>query len=835
MNQKIRISQGIKYIMIGIAVLIFLLIWPMDVIHKTEVSKSDEKILSTSDPISVENNGTQMFIAEGNYLEAVELYVANDMREQIITFRVYDGAYQQLWETFYTVDSRAKFPGFLKIDIGMEMQEGWEYYYTVEGLTTDLLLYYEDNNESTSFANGTFLYGGDEMPGINLVIRYVYTESFSWWMVLIFAVLLLLGAKGACVLTDCLFEKKLAAKDKEITVQQLIQYIANPITAITMLAALFFVYPKKVFGVGAVNYGFYYIGIVLASAVLFYGINYKRKGMEPFISKEQVKRDWSLWLMMIAFAGVLWSCYEYLNGLYNIHHMYAACKMLSWFVVMLLCTFGKQYLWKIWNLVYFIVAAVWRNKYIEPYIGVEEKEELFKLQAQVIILGIFLGIQIIFSIINLIRKKEKITVKICWPYASLVALWMIFMLVYRNKREWIVLMAVMFGVFYYCIWRWERRGELLRVFGNGIILNFIYMVIYSLSHRPYLRFRHNRFGMGFHTVTMTGYYLALVTAAIVVSLLIRYRKTKRWADCWKELSLLGIGNAYLFMTLSRTGYLSAVVMQGFMIIFVSLVWEKKKIKSILTSFAVVLLVSVLSFPIVFTAQRTIPAVVDDPIYSEVEIWEYVVEKGERKDSELYIDITAFLKVMGNKLFGLDTGNISLSKWIPEINQKTMKDSTQEKLIQLKKMTDPVYVKDNSYLLASEADMYEKEDISNGRFDIFMSYIEHWNLTGHEDMGVPLQDGSIAVHAHNTYLQMIHDNGLITGVVFVILGLVSFIYAVVRYVKERKEDSYLILSIAVIIAFAIAGLVEWIFQTSNFFGIAILVVITPLLFRQEKKS
>lgn len=826
MNQKIKISQGIKYVITGIAILVFLMIWPMGVIHKTEVSKSDETILRTSDPISVENNGTQMFIAEGTYLEAVELYVANDMRAETITFRVYDGAYQQLWETFYVVDPETEFPGFIEIPIEMEMQEGWEYYYTVEGLTTDLLLYYEDTNASTSFANGTFLYGGEEMPGINLIIRYVYTENFAWWMVVIFAVLILVLTKAACILVDRCFEKKFAAKNKEITVQNLIQVTANPMVAVITVIALFSVFPKKVFGVGAVNYGFYYIGIAVAAMVLFCGINYKRKGIEPLITKEKIIKEWPQWMMAVGFAGVLWSCYEYLNGLYNIHHMYAACKMLTWFCIMLLCTFDKKYLWRVWNLVYFIAAIVWRYYYIKPYIGVEEQEELYKLQAQVIILGIFAGIQIILSIVNIIRKKEKNTVKICYPYAALLGVWITLMLIYRNGRDWIVLMAVMFAVFYYCIWRWERRGELLRVFGNGIILNFIYMVVFSLMHRPYLRFRHNRFGLGFHTVTMTGYYLALVIGAIVVRLLIRYRKTRRWVDCWKELSLLGIANAYLFMTLSRTGYLSAVVMQIFMVVFISLVWEKKKIANILVTSGLMIGASLLAFPMVFTAQRILPSVVDDPVYSEVEVWEYVVEKGERKDSELYIDITAFLKVMGNKLFGLDTGNISLS---------SIQESIQEEAESMKRMTKPVYAVNHNYLVASEAEIYEEEDISNGRFDIFMSYMEHWNLTGHEDMGVPLDDGSIAVHAHNTYLQMIHDNGLITGIVFVILGIVSFFYAAVRYVKEKKEDSYLILTVAVIIAFAIAGLVEWIFQTSNFFGIAILVVITPLLFRNKNEK
>ena len=827
MNQKIKISEGIKYGIIGLALLVFMMIWPTNIIHKTEVSKSKEEILSVSDPISVENNGTQMFVAEGSCLDSVELYIANDMAGEIITFRVYDGDYKQLWETFVNVDSEEMFPGFLKIKIDMEVEEGWAYYYTVEGLTTDLELYYEDTATSDSIANGTYLYGGEEMPGINLIIRYRYTENFAWWMVLLFATFLAAAAKGSCILVDRLFEKQDPKKNREVTVQQVIQVVANPVVVVTTLIILFFVYPKKTFGVGAVNYGFYYIGIVLTAAVLLLGINYKRKGLEPLITMETVKKECPLWIMAISFAGVLWSCYEYLNGLYDIHHMYASCKMLTWFCVMLLCTFGKEYLWKAYNLVYIVGAYFWRQEYIKPYLGVHEKEELYKLQSLVIIFGVFVGIQIVLSIIRLLRKKEKVTAKLCYPYAILVAAWMILMVVYRNGREWIVLMAVMFVVFYYCMWRWNRRSELLRVFCNGIILNFIYMVGFCLLHRPYLRFRHNRFGMGFHTVTMTGYYLAMVLAAIVIRLFIQYGKTKRWIDCWKELSLLGIANAYLFMTLSRTGYISAFFVQIFVLVWMSLVWNKKKIVGILTSAGIMLGVSILAFPMVFTAQRIVPAIANDPIYSEIEVWEYVIEKGDRKDSELYIDITAFIKVTGNKLFGIDTGNISISK---------IEDKIQDELQVWEEKTDLVYVKDDSYMVASEAEQFEEqEDISNGRFEIFTSYIEHWNVTGHEDMGVPLPDGSIAVHAHNTYLQMIHDNGLITGAVFVILGVVSFFVAMIRYSKENRRDSYLTLTVAIIMAFAIAGLVEWIFQVNNFFGIALLVVITPLLFQDKKEE
>lgn len=295
-------------------------------------------------------------------------------------------------------------------------------------------------------------------------------------------------------------------------------------------------------------------------------------------------------------------------------------------------------------------------------------------------------------------------------------------------------------------------------------------------------------------------------------------------DCFKEWSLLGIGNVYLFLTLSRTGYLAAFVMQIFIVIFFCILWEKKKLLQMVKTFALMAAVSVISFPMVFTAQRILPAIANDPVYSEIEVWEYVVEKGDPMDSELYMDIQAFLKVAGNKLFDLEMGNISLS---------SIKQEIKEELEMLKNMKQPVYVTKKDYLLTSDKEMYEEnEDISNGRFEIFTSYMEHWNMTGHEEMGVPLPDGSIAVHAHNTFLQLIHDHGLITGGVFVVLGIVSFLFACIRYVREKREDSYLILTICVLIAFAAAGMVEWIFQICNPFGIAILVAVSPLLFKKS---
>ena len=157
MNQKIKINEAIKYVIIGVALFIFLLIWPLGIIERREISKSNEVQLQESGPISVMHNGTQMFVAEGKNLKAVDLYVLNEMQSETITFRLYDGEYKQLWETFYLVDEDVQFPGFIHIPIDMKTEEGLAYYYTVEGLTKDLYLAYEDTATSGSIANGTLL------------------------------------------------------------------------------------------------------------------------------------------------------------------------------------------------------------------------------------------------------------------------------------------------------------------------------------------------------------------------------------------------------------------------------------------------------------------------------------------------------------------------------------------------------------------------------------------------------------------------------------------------------------------------------------------------------
>ena len=125
-------------------------------------------------------------------------------------------------------------------------------------------------------------------------------------------------------------------------------------------------------------------------------------------------------------------------------------------------------------------------------------------------------------------------------------------------------------------------------------------------------------------------------------------------------------------------------------------------------------------------------------------------------------------------------------------------------------------------------------MSNGRFDIFKSYIAVWNLWGHEDMEAPLPNGEMAVHAHNSFLQVAHDHGIIFGIYFVLFIGYVVILSMIGALKE-KSNPYAMFCPIIIVCFSMASLVEWIMHPCNPFGITIFLAMMPLIYKDSLKN
>ncbi|MBQ9438472.1 MAG: hypothetical protein IJU50_09065 [Lachnospiraceae bacterium] len=133
-----------------------------------------------------------------------------------------------------------------------------------------------------------------------------------------------------------------------------------------------------------------------------------------------------------------------------------------------------------------------------------------------------------------------------------------------------------------------------------------------------------------------------------------------------------------------------------------------------------------------------------------------------------------------------------------------------------------------------------EDVSanqfaNGRFSIFKAYLSQLNWTGHEEMGAVLPDGSLAVHAHNIFLQISFDHGILTGLLFLVFSILTLLETLLyafrsfRLCKETGEEGKLcFLPFALSVAFYTTGMAEWISHMCNPLAAAFLLALLPVM-------
>ena len=122
-----------------------------------------------------------------------------------------------------------------------------------------------------------------------------------------------------------------------------------------------------------------------------------------------------------------------------------------------------------------------------------------------------------------------------------------------------------------------------------------------------------------------------------------------------------------------------------------------------------------------------------------------------------------------------------------------------------------------------------QDSSNGRLDIWRMYYENLNLTGHDTMIVEDADENmILYHAHNSYMQVAYDHGILVGLLFVAVTAGGAVAGVIYYKRNCRKVNFAIYPVIVVISFMIAGMTEWIFHPSIPLGFAFLIGLTPLV-------
>ncbi len=901
MNIKIPKKRAVEAVILFFALCLILAAGPLGVLDQSRVTAVNQTVGGQTEPAGENERIQQVFLADGGYLEKLSVYSYNDMYRRPFLLTIYDETGEIL---FYqrVAPERHEIPGYITIPVEFQTVKDRAYVWEISHSAEEaVVLGWQNTAEAGIGGLGNYYYvvGRDdirEQIGQNVLMHLTYADPMST-----------VGKAGLCVgiaavaaflvlLVENFFRRQ--KKTKWVRIQWALQWMCNPLIGLGTGYLLYLVHtgfyrserPDRII---------YTAGILLFAGFLAYAVN---AGREKGTVRKLSEIDWIGLLedrlpdvlQSLFWAGALWGCIDYMNAMYNIYQDYAYRKTLLFFGLAILMMCVRQdwlrrpkvnwcsliwiaassaagIIWyRVTNREWFAAggAKVLAENSAPGKMSAEQLQALNHLAEQAklsrwnAVLFVVIGL-VVIQLGLILWKKKADWRKLAVPYCGLILLLFVLLNVFRNTRGWTINLAVSFTVMYLFYLAWDKRERFLGILCSGIILNFVFALVFALLRRPFRAWYFYRYNFVFHTVTVTAAYLTLVLCALFVRLLMKYQENRRLCTWWGTGLLFGMASSLLIMTLSRTGYLAAVVMGAVMLIYVSLVCYRETWKKFLVKTGTLLLLMLLSFPVTYSSLLLIAPHYDDPYIFDLENAEeeWAIHKGYPANSENYITFSRFAYCFDEKLFGERRVLQSLvDTFMAEKKEMLVSDrgaavpenfcagSGEEILLWTEQSVLLASADEAASGIADLADNEEAvppapedgEDFSNGRLDIFRSYIKHWNLTGHDEMGVELPDGSLGVHAHNTYLQVIHDHGLITGGVYLLVGIVSLIWMFryslthLRMAEKRNADPYAALPLAIFLAFAVAGLVEWLFHPCNPLGFSTMAVLAPLMTYKRKK-
>lgn len=824
MNRVTDKKQAVMTVLWIVIIGVILSLWPLRLINETVVSDTNKQMVAESEAITTDYVVKQMFIAQYDRLKDIEIYFMDGEVGAEFNFVLYDASMNIVMQQVISTEDMKAIPGYCRVQVNIDTEVGREYYYLIQGIDKPFRVAYENTADSGNIYNGTLYYGNVEDTGHNMIAAYDYEVPLRKGKTLAWDLGLLLAGILLSQVIKKYFDGR-PEKNRLVTVEQVCHKVFGPLIVAAGVLGILTVWPGKLYTQEKASIVFFAAGILLAMLVLLYVVYHDRTGIATTRTVWDCFKDkWQDYLQSAMIAGAIWGCCNYMNGLYEIHHSVAYRQVLVFLALSVIATYRKKELFTLYNLIYLIAAAVIGYRYYGTAVSALEDPE--ELEIEVIRLTVYVGILAGMVLINtvLLFVRRQIRGLSLW-YGALVTAFFVLIILYRNTRGWPIYLVCAFSLFYFRMAGWDKRSHLLQNIGNGVLLHFGLMTVYCLLHRPYMFFQYYRYPFIFHTVTISAVYLAMVVCAALVKLLDAYRRCPRLAAYYKELLLFGISCVYLVMTLSRTGYL-AVIFTALLVIPVCCFSMKKRWSSMLRAAGAMILAVVLTFPIVFTAQRILPSVAAKPELHEIEELPTEIVHGRVVDSYYYITFERFVQVFQMKVLGIPEEKcVRAGNWA--FREKQLFDE---------------WFRPERILLASAQDMaaageetQEQESYANGRMEIFRTYYENLNTVGHEDMGIMQPDGNFIVHAHNIYLQVAYDHGIYVGAVFLLLGAGTFVQGAVFYHRKKESVACAALPFAMITLFAVAGLTEWIFHPCCPIACILLMTMAPLLFDCRKEA
>ncbi len=876
MRQILSKSRAIKIVTLIFALIGILLIFPLRVFTGVLEIPSGGTIVDQSHSINFEYNRLyQSFIAQYDRLSYVDVYITEVEKGRYVTGYLNDENGAILLETYVDTEGLT-IPGYVRIPMEMNVEVGKEYSFRVTDCRSKFWVAFEDIPEDSAYI-GDLTWDYVKVEGRHMSTRFGYRLPLSKGKSL--GLILAIAAVAAIIYfaTDRYY-KKYPENDSIITVGKVVQYSANPVAAIVFGALMIMVFPLKVFDSRALDIVFYELGLIISAVIVFYAINHRvvkyDKGISFWRSLRNEHRLQYL-LIMFSMAMALWYASCYMNDLYDIYHHLSERRMTIWLLVMLLFTFTLKEGFNLYNFVWVIASGIFGVSYynIHKMADTEKEYDLHNLILKYdMIILVLLGIMVL-NLVRLIAHKvidikygpghDKKQIMLPSAFGIMLGILLLSMVVFRNTRLWCIYLAVFAFFLYVRFSLWTGKRDFYKVLSGGFMMNFAISLIYSYLHRYFPGYVSGRFAFIFHTVTITAEYFTFMGAVATVLLIVKIISLPQEAKfrdvvttAWKEMTLFGFIMSYAIFTVSRTAYL-AIGVSTILVLVVVMAHYKKQLFRIICVFAVSL---VLCFPAAFTLQRILPTIAADPVFYPIDDADDFIRGGADWDSTNFMCVERFVNLFESKILGMEVGvyEYPMDKYNYDMNgtggllyddygrpydtspdnpanqESGMIEAPESDML----LASALLTRAEIIMLLSELEGYvdtsnRLDVISNGRITIFTSYLQQLNMWGHEEMGATLPDGEVAVHAHNTFLQVAYDHGIVVGILFGLTILAALVSSILYYKKNREKEPLSLITCAVVIGFAVAGISEWVFQYASPMTVAFMISLVPLTFKAKE--
>lgn len=819
-------------VQIAIATLTFLMlvrVWPCNMVQVHRYSR--QKAVShrgntalTGDRFTSDNKKLQMVTFSDNHIYQIRLYMDCTINEgisdaEIILFRLYNNEFSCVYEE--EVDSRRiEKKGIITAVPDMDVDTGIEYYYEIlipEESHAVYVLPVADRETLAQPENGVLYIDGIYNDEISLIVDFEYTKPLTAvgvilcdLLILVFSLLLYFLIDRAMMLYDPKFGKYFCAG-------------ASIIAVFAALALVVYAVILNKFGGELWDRLFFLAGITVALLWILMGLwvplFYRRKKIKTGMSaRGQISFMWRNYIQTVSFGLLFYALCQYVNADRNFYHDTNTRWMLIFLAIALLMNYNEKQLVNKFSAIWLCLGAVGSVFYCRRFRIDENELLLARLTCGVVVSWGLLVLNILFSIVRTSADSVSDLGKRIVRYMSrhkqqtvYITVWMVFsLLMYVNRFEkvWVFTATLPFAAFFFAPNTLSARCRFLKNFSNGILLSFAMVTVFCLAHRPHHYWMLYRYGGIFHTVACTGMYLAVVFGTALAKLYGKLKTRKNmFCFCFPEYFVVACAVGFILLTMSRTAFLTTAVTMITVVMLTAVVYHKT-VRRIFAELGVLAMVCLVSFPMIFTAVRMVPAVVNEPVRYDVEFQDkdFMIYEGDPIDSDKYMTVRRFFATLFGRFQTSEQGN-------EEADAGFAGELCWWESGALAYIGDDLAGLDIQQFsgkngMENDPDVESGTDISNGRFDIFGDYIRAIGLKGHPNMGPEDKNGEEYTHAHNSYLQVAYNFGLAAGVLFVFLCAMTLWCSIRFSLEYGNKYSIVFVPFALVIVFGFISLTEW---------------------------